>query len=177
MLDIEFPQLLQDMIGDLTSAPEPIEIKLFSQDPALLREWAPKVADAIKKIPGVVDVLNGIENTISGPAIVFQVDPGGGRPRRLHAAGSGTGRQRHPARRARPHAGRGERPLLHHPRALPRADPRLARRHPQHAAGQFHRQDRHARLARRRSPKSPAKPKSAARICSAMWPSPRASKA
>ena len=75
MLQVEFVQLLQDMIGDLTSAPEPIEIKLFSQSPDLLAEWAPKVGDAIKKIPGVVDVLNGIDNTISGPAITFKVDP------------------------------------------------------------------------------------------------------
>ena len=63
ILDVEFPQLLQDMIGDLTSAPEPVVIKLFAQDPELLRHWAPLVADAIKKIPGVVDVLDGIENT------------------------------------------------------------------------------------------------------------------
>jgi multidrug efflux pump subunit AcrB len=75
MLQVEFPQLLQDMIGDLTSAPEPVVIKLFSQDPAVLREWAPKVADAIKKIHGVVDILNGIDNTISGSALTFQVDP------------------------------------------------------------------------------------------------------
>jgi CzcA family heavy metal efflux pump len=74
MLDVEFVQLLQDMIGDLTSAPEPIAIKLFAQDPALLATWAPRVADAVKKIPGVVDVLNGIENTISGPATTFRVD-------------------------------------------------------------------------------------------------------
>jgi len=82
-LDVEFTQVLQDMIGDLTSAPEPIQIKLFSQDPKLLAEWAPKVADAIApdektgevKVKGVVDVLNGIDNTISGPAVTFQVDP------------------------------------------------------------------------------------------------------
>ncbi len=74
-LDVEFPQLLQDMIGDLTSAPEPAVIKLFSEDPELLKTWAPQVGDAIKKIPGVVDVLNGIEDTISGPAITFTVDP------------------------------------------------------------------------------------------------------
>jgi multidrug efflux pump subunit AcrB len=72
---VEFVQVLQDMIGDLTSAPEPVQIKLFSQDPAQLDEWAPKVADAIGKVEGVVDVLNGIENTISGPAVTFQVDP------------------------------------------------------------------------------------------------------
>jgi CzcA family heavy metal efflux pump len=75
VLDVEFPQLLQDMIGDLTSAPEPVVIKLFSQQPELLRSWAPKVAETIKKIPGVVDVLDGIENTISGTAMSFQVDP------------------------------------------------------------------------------------------------------
>lgn len=75
-LDVEFIQVLQDMIGDLTSAPEPIQIKLFAQDPALLANWAPKVADSIGKIKGVVDVLNGIDNTISGPAVTFQVNPG-----------------------------------------------------------------------------------------------------
>jgi multidrug efflux pump subunit AcrB len=74
-IDVEFIQVLQDMIGDLTSAPEPVQIKLFSQDAAVLEEWAPKVADAIGKNKGVVDVLNGIDNTISGPAVMFQVDP------------------------------------------------------------------------------------------------------
>jgi CzcA family heavy metal efflux pump len=73
-LDVEFPQLLTDMIGDLTSSPEPVEIKLFSQDPELLREWAPKVADAISKVEGIVDVLNGVDNAISGPALSMQVD-------------------------------------------------------------------------------------------------------
>ncbi len=75
VLDVEFPQLLQDMIGDLTSAPEPVVIKLFSQDPALLNQWATTIGEAIKKVPGVVDVLNGVENTISGPARVYSVDP------------------------------------------------------------------------------------------------------
>jgi multidrug efflux pump subunit AcrB len=75
VLDIEIVQLLQDMIGDLTSAPEPVVIKMFAQDPTLLSQWAPAVGDAIKKSPGVVDVLNGIENTISGPARLYTVDP------------------------------------------------------------------------------------------------------
>ena len=74
-LDVEFIQVLQDLIGDLTSSPEPIEIKLFSQDPGILREWAPKVGDRIKRVKGVADVKDGIENTISGPAIVMTVDP------------------------------------------------------------------------------------------------------
>jgi multidrug efflux pump subunit AcrB len=72
---VEFIQKLQDMIGDLTSAPEPVVIKLFSEDPKILEETAPKVAEAILKIHGVVDVLNGIENTISGPAVTYQVNP------------------------------------------------------------------------------------------------------
>jgi CzcA family heavy metal efflux pump len=72
---VEFVQVLQDMIGDLTSEPQPVQIKLFSQDAQLLERWAPKVADAISKVPGVVDVLNGIENTISGPAVTFQINP------------------------------------------------------------------------------------------------------
>jgi multidrug efflux pump subunit AcrB len=73
-LDTEFIQLLQDMIGDLTSSPEPIQIKLFSENPELLAQWAPKVGDRIKTIPGVTDVKNGIENTISGPALIMNVD-------------------------------------------------------------------------------------------------------
>ena len=72
---VEFIQLLQDMIGDLSSAPEPVVIKLFAQDGKLLNETSPKVGDAISKIHGVVDVLDGVENTISGPAVTYQVNP------------------------------------------------------------------------------------------------------
>ena len=75
VLDVEFPQLLQDMIGDLTSAPQPVVIKLFSEDADLLRHWAPVEASAIKKIPGVVDVEDGIDNTTSGTAMTFNIDP------------------------------------------------------------------------------------------------------
>jgi CzcA family heavy metal efflux pump len=74
-LEVEYVQVLQDMIGDLSNAPEPVQIKLFSPDAALLEQWAPKVGDAIQNIRGVVDMRNGIENTISGPATVFRVDP------------------------------------------------------------------------------------------------------
>ena len=74
-LDVEFIQVLQDMIGDLSNAPEPIQIKIFTNDQAMLERLGPRVADAIAKIKGVVDVQNGIENTISGPATNFQVDP------------------------------------------------------------------------------------------------------
>jgi multidrug efflux pump subunit AcrB len=74
-IDVEFVQVLQDMIGDLSNEPEGVYIKLFSSDASLLNQWAPKVASAIGKIQGVVDLRNGIENTISGPATVFRVDP------------------------------------------------------------------------------------------------------
>jgi CzcA family heavy metal efflux pump len=75
-LDVDFHQTLEDMIGDLTSSPNPIEIKLFSENFNLLKMWSPKVADAIKTISSVKDVKNGIEDTISGPAITFNVDQG-----------------------------------------------------------------------------------------------------
>jgi multidrug efflux pump subunit AcrB len=74
-IDIEFIQVLQDMIGDLSNAPEPVQIKLFSANAQTLNQWAPTVADAISKVPGVVDILNGIDNTVSNPATVFQVNP------------------------------------------------------------------------------------------------------
>lgn len=74
-LDVEFTQVLQDMIGDLSNAPEPIQIKIFSQNQETLNALGPRVGEAISKIPGVVDVQNGIENTISGPATNFQVRP------------------------------------------------------------------------------------------------------
>src|SRR6516165_9556194 len=63
------------MIGDLSSQPEPVVIKLFSSDGKLLNATAPRVAAAIQKIPHVVDVLDGIENTISGPAVTYQINP------------------------------------------------------------------------------------------------------
>ncbi|HEY6377169.1 MAG TPA: efflux RND transporter permease subunit, partial [Edaphobacter sp.] len=74
-LDVEFIQVLQDMIGDLSNAPAPIQIKVFAADPALLTELGPRIGDAISKIGGVVDVQNGVDNTISGPATNFQIDP------------------------------------------------------------------------------------------------------
>ena len=74
-LDMEFIQVLQDNIGDLSNAPEPIQIKLFCPDPTLLVPIAPRIADEIRKLSGVVDIENGIDNTISGPATNFEVTP------------------------------------------------------------------------------------------------------
>ena len=74
-LDIELTQILQDNINDLSNAPEPIQVKVFSNDELLLAQLGPRIGDGIGKIPGVVDVEDGIENTISGPATNFQIDP------------------------------------------------------------------------------------------------------
>ena len=73
-LDFEFTQVLQDNIGDLSNSPEPIQIKIFSPDVALLNDLGPRVGTEISKVDGVVDVENGIDNTLSGPATNFQVD-------------------------------------------------------------------------------------------------------
>ena len=74
-LDIELSQILQDNINDLSNAPEPIQIKLYSDDPAAAQQARPRGGRCHQKIPGVIDVENGIDNTISGPATNFQVDP------------------------------------------------------------------------------------------------------
>ena len=79
-VDAEFTQVLQDMISDLTGAPQPIQIKMFSPNGDLLNQWAPRVSDAIGKVKvrgksPVVDVLNGVDNATSGPALIFQVNP------------------------------------------------------------------------------------------------------
>jgi len=73
-LDIEFVGIVPDVIGDLQGNPEPIEVKLFSEDAAALQEKADEVEAAIQKVDGVVDTLNGV--VISGPAVTFNIDPG-----------------------------------------------------------------------------------------------------
>jgi CzcA family heavy metal efflux pump len=72
-LEIEFVGIVPDVIGDLQGNPEPIEIKLFSEDAAALQEKADEVETAIKKISGVVDTKNGV--VVSGPAVTFKIDP------------------------------------------------------------------------------------------------------
>jgi len=71
-LQIETLQLMEDLIGDLTSVPQPIEIKLYSDDDQLLRTLPPRVADTISKVRGVVEVKSGI--VPAGDALNIQVD-------------------------------------------------------------------------------------------------------
>jgi CzcA family heavy metal efflux pump len=72
-LDVEFVGILPDVIGDLQGNPEPIEVKLFSEDATALHAAADEVETAIRKVQGVVDTLNGV--VISGPAVTFNIDP------------------------------------------------------------------------------------------------------
>jgi CzcA family heavy metal efflux pump len=72
-LEIEFVGILPDMIGDLTSSPEPIEIKLFSEDATALHEKAEEVEATIQKLKYVVDTKSGV--IVSGPAVTFNIDP------------------------------------------------------------------------------------------------------
>ena len=60
-LKIQLDQLMEDLIGDLTSVPQPIEIKIFSDNATLLSRIAPRVAHDIGRIRGVVDVRRGIK--------------------------------------------------------------------------------------------------------------------
>lgn len=71
-LDIDTAQLMEDMIGDLTSVPQPIEIKIFGDDEQQLRQIAPKVAKAIAAVKGVVEIRAGI--VIAGDALDINVD-------------------------------------------------------------------------------------------------------
>jgi len=72
-LEIEFVGIVPDVIGDLQGNPEPIEIKLFSENAAALQNKADEVETAIKKVTGVVDTKNGV--IVSGPAVTFNIDP------------------------------------------------------------------------------------------------------
>ena len=66
-LQFEFPGVLSDLIGDLTWSPNPVEIKIFSTDTQLLKTKAAEIAQTIEKIPGVVDVNNGL--VVAGPSM------------------------------------------------------------------------------------------------------------
>ena len=72
-LHTEFPGVLSDLIGDLTWSPKPCEIKIFSNDTAVLKKKAAEIAETIEKMPGVVDVEPGL--VVAGPSMRFAVRP------------------------------------------------------------------------------------------------------
>uniref|UniRef100_UPI0035CBF8A5 efflux RND transporter permease subunit n=1 Tax=uncultured Sphingomonas sp. TaxID=158754 RepID=UPI0035CBF8A5 len=71
-LEIETAQLMEDLIGDLTAVPQPIEVKLFGDDQVQLADAAKKVAASIGKIDGIVEVVDGLR--VAGDAIIIKVD-------------------------------------------------------------------------------------------------------
>jgi Cu/Ag efflux pump CusA len=71
-LTIETAQLMEDLIGDLTAVPQPVEVKLFGDDLAELQKHAPVVAAALKKVSGLVEVKDGLR--VAGDAISIRVD-------------------------------------------------------------------------------------------------------
>ena len=72
LVEVEFVQLLQDMLGDLEGNPEPIEIKIFGDDPDRLAALAEPVEEMMGKVQGIVDVV-GVQQ--GNPEVTWTVDP------------------------------------------------------------------------------------------------------
>ncbi|MEJ2723864.1 MAG: efflux RND transporter permease subunit [Deltaproteobacteria bacterium] len=75
-LSIETAQLIEDLIGDLTAVPQPIEVKLFGEGTSQLMNTAHKVAHAIGDVKGIVGVRSGV--VIAGDSFEIKVDPAKG---------------------------------------------------------------------------------------------------
>ena len=71
-LEIDFGQVIGDMLGDLMASVQPIEIKIFGSDQKTLHELAKQVAGEVELIEGVEDVFDGI--IIAGPSIEIVPD-------------------------------------------------------------------------------------------------------
>ncbi len=70
-LQIEFVQLLQDMIGDLEGAPTPIEVKVFGDNPETLADISEQVEKMLDDTKGVVDVV-GVQR--GNPETTWELD-------------------------------------------------------------------------------------------------------
>jgi len=71
-LKIDFGQVIGDMLGDLMSSTQPIEIKIYGDNVNVLQNLANQVADITTKVKGSADVFNGI--TIAGPSVNIEPD-------------------------------------------------------------------------------------------------------
>jgi multidrug efflux pump subunit AcrB len=69
---LEFPQLMEDIIGDITGRPQDVVVNLFCEDDQLLYETAHKTADAIEKIGGLKEIENGI--VPAGDSLAIDID-------------------------------------------------------------------------------------------------------
>lgn len=72
-VEVEFVQLMQDVIGDLAGSPEPLELKLFSRDHVASQRAAVAVARAIETTPGLVDLFDGVQGP--NPEVRIELDP------------------------------------------------------------------------------------------------------
>jgi CzcA family heavy metal efflux pump len=72
-LNIETAQLMEDLIGDLTSVPEPVEVRLFGDDAQQLRAAAENIAHRISSVPGITEVKNGI--VVAGSNVGIDINP------------------------------------------------------------------------------------------------------
>ncbi len=70
---VEFPHILEDLVGDLAWSPEPIEIKVAHNDEHVYKEVARAIEKWLPNVRGVVDVVN--QTIVIGPSINFRVDP------------------------------------------------------------------------------------------------------
>jgi CzcA family heavy metal efflux pump len=66
-LRIDFGQVIGDMLGDLMTSVQPIAIKIFGNDPSMLKVLSAQVADIVGKVNGTADVFDGI--VIAGPSV------------------------------------------------------------------------------------------------------------
>ncbi len=71
-LKIDFGQVIGDMLGDLMTSVQPIEIKIFGGDATKLQELSRQVAGVLEEVNGTADVFDGI--TLAGPSISIQPD-------------------------------------------------------------------------------------------------------
>jgi len=71
-LQIDFGQVIGDMLGDLMASTQPIEIKIYGDNPKVLQSLARQTADIVTKVNGTADVFNGI--TIAGPSVTIEPD-------------------------------------------------------------------------------------------------------
>ncbi len=70
-LRVEFGQVINDMLGDLTTSVQPIEIKIFGDNQNILNALSDSVTARIAKVKGVADAFDGI--VIAGPSL--EVNP------------------------------------------------------------------------------------------------------
>jgi len=66
-LQIDFGQVIGDMLGDLMESTQPIEVKIFGSDRKELEKLSRQVADIVSNVKGTADIFDGI--TIAGPYI------------------------------------------------------------------------------------------------------------